>query len=84
MATEKTVIVANLSKRLWIIGGIHISPTAAVAVPESVFKSHSVQAAIEDGELAEASEEKAPQIVTTAEEAAKIQAEQKRNANKGK
>lgn len=80
---EKTVILENVSKRLWIVGnGIRIAPTAAVAVPESVYKAEAVQAVIDEGELRVAEEEREAQIVTTEEQAKKIQAEQKRAAVK--
>lgn len=77
---EKKVILENVSARLWIVDGIHIAPTAAVAVPESAAKLASVQAIIEDGELRVADEERPAQIVTTEEEAKAIQAAQKKAA----
>lgn len=77
--TGKTVILENVSKRLWVVGaGIRIVPTAAVEVPEEVYKSDSVQAVIEDGELVVADAVKEPQLIKTEEEARKVQNAEKR------
>lgn len=78
----KTVVIENISKRLWIVGHLQISPTQAIEVPEAVAKDASVVNAIEAGELRIAEEVKDAQIIRTEEEAEKVKREQKRGAKK--
>lgn len=79
MATPKTVIIENISKRAWIVAGVTISPTAAVTLPGTAAELPAVLRAIEEGELKISDEEKDAKIIKTEEEARQVQRDNKAN-----
>lgn len=62
MAAPKEIILLNQSRRLYVIAGVKLSPTAALAFPAEVAEYPGVKSAIAEGDLAIGDEVKEPII----------------------
>lgn len=80
MSEQKTVVVLNQSRRLHMIGGVRIMPTAAKPVPESATKTKAFAFLTERGEVAIVNEERDP--ILDEEEARKEAARRKKEGER--